>query len=128
MPKLEATVEEQIDQIMAEQAEEEANPSPNVYTHKFDPPFRYGAQEYTELTFDFSALTGDDDVAAQAELRAHNITPILPIAIPEYLTIMAARACTYRVDGKKVVSQFCIRAMPLKDFRTITGKVRRFLM
>lgn len=123
------TVEEQIDAIMEEQAEVEANPDPDVYTHHFKTPFHYNTEEYTELTFDFGTLTGEDDIKCQAELRSKNITPILPIAIPEYLSMMAARACTYRNDeGKRTVSHFTLEAMPLRDFRTITGKARRFLM
>lgn len=122
-----ASIDEQVDALMEEQEEAKKDPS-DVYTHKFSRPLVYNGEEYAELTFDLASLTGEDDVAAQAELRSRGITAVLPAVLPEYLAIMAARACTYRRDGKRVISQFALRSAPIRDFNAISGKVRRFLL
>ena len=47
----------------------------------------------------------------------------------EYLTAMAARACTDRDEnGRRVVSSQTLEALPVRDFRTISNKIRSFLL
>lgn len=40
------------------------------YTHTFDTPFTFEGRTYDTLTFDFSKLSGDDDIAIENELQA----------------------------------------------------------
>ena len=42
--------------------------TPAAYTLKFKKPFEYDGQSYTELTFNWDALTGEDSLAIEAEL------------------------------------------------------------
>ena len=81
------------------------------------------------MTFDFDALTGNDSLAIENEMLAHGKTLVLPAYTGEYLTGMAARACTERsADGKRVVGTDTIRALPLGDFQAICGRSRTFLL
>lgn len=119
-----------IDDIMDEEEKANATPEEDLLTCKvtFDKPFRYLAETYDSMEFDFGSLTGADDIAAQAELRAHNIYAIIPSSVPDYLVIMAARACTNRTDGKRTVSTDTLKALPLRKYNIIIGKIRRFLL
>jgi len=114
-------------------AEEQANnatalPDYGSYTHEFRTPFSYEGETYKELTFQWDGLTGKDSLDIERELRARGITVVVAEYTPEYLTAMAAKACTYRDnEGKRKVSAFTLQAMPLRDFRAICSRARRFL-
>lgn len=126
MPK---KVNDQIDQLMDEADEARLEDMPSKYTHHFATPFEFEGETYKDLTFDFSALTGEDTINAEAQLRAKGITVIIPAVMPEYLAILCAMGCTYRnASGNRTVSATTIRKMPIRDFQTITAKARRFLM
>ena len=71
------------------------------YTHTFDTPFTFEGRTYDTLTFDFSKLSGDDDIAIENELQAL---------------------------GKPVVGVDAFTAMPLRDFRRIRNRARSFLL
>jgi len=105
-----------------------AEPDVGSYTHVFNTPFTYEGETYERLTFQWDGLTGKDSLDIERELRSKGITVVVAEYTPEYLTSMAARACTYRdAEGKRKVSMFTLQAMPLRDFRTICSRARRFL-
>ena len=120
---------------MAAKAAEEAvkaaggNVDIGTYTHTFKRPFSYNGNTFDSMTFDFDALTGNDSLAIENEMLAHGKTLVLPAYTGEYLTGMAARACTERsADGKRIVGTDTIRALPLGDFQAICGRARTFLL
>ena len=115
----------------AEQAEAEAltEEDSGIYTHEFKRPFTYEGRTYEQLSFDWESLSGKDSVAIERELRGVNVTVVLAEFTPEYLTAMAARACTYRSEEDfHTVKAETLYALPLRDFRQICGAARRFLM
>ena len=87
------------------------------YTHTFDTPFTFEGRTYDTLTFDFSKLSGDDDIAIENELQA-----LVAEMSGEYQIRLAARACKERLG----VDAFT--AMPLRDFRRIRNRARSFLL
>ncbi len=115
----------------AEQLEKEAQAQkdPGVYTHIFQEPFTYQGTAYEQLTFNWKTLSGKDSVAIERDLLNRNVTTVIAEFTPEYLTAMAARACTYRnADGFRMVSADTLYALPLPEFREICAAARRFLL
>lgn len=118
----------------AAQMEEEAQTArlesnPGEYTIKLSKPFVWEGETYEILNFDFDSLKLSDSISAEEELRRRNIINLLPETTPEYLTILAAKACTYRNEkGMRTVSAKTIENMPIRDGRAITTRCRRFLM
>ena len=92
------------------------------YTHTFDAPFNYEGKTYNTLTFDFSKLSGDDDIAIEAELLALGKPVVVAEMSGEYQIRLAARACMEKL-GVDVFT-----AMPLRDFRRIRNRARSFLL
>ena len=92
------------------------------YTHAFDAPFTYEGKTYNTLTFDFSKLSGDDDIAIEDELQAMGKPVVVAEMSGEYQIRLAARACTEKLG----VDAFT--AMPLRDFRRIRNRARSFLL
>lgn len=119
----------QIDAAVKMEAEAQQGDDVTTYTHKFKTPFTYEGQTYTELTFDFSTLTGQDSQAVENEMLARGRTMAVPEFDGGYLCGMAARACTYRTaDGRQTVSGKTISAMPVRAYRKIIGRMRTFLL
>ena len=87
--------------------------TPAAYTLKFKKPFEYDGQSYTELTFNWDALTGEDSLAIEA---------VSPTFSGEYLVRMAAKACT------PPVGQDLLRALPISDYNRIRSAARSFLL
>lgn len=114
----------------AVRVEEEALAGENngVYTHVFKTPFTFEDNTYDELTFDWNSLSGNDSIAVEDELLAKGKTLVTPEFNSSYLVGMAARACTYREDGRRKVSRYTISAMPVADFRRICNELRSFLL
>lgn len=118
----------------AEQAEEveiqaKAEPDYGTYTHIFHKPFSFEGKTFERMTFDWGSLTGQDSTAVNRELRGQNVFVVVDTYTIEYLTAMAARACTDRdAEGKRVVSSQTLEALPVRDFRTICNKIRSFLL
>ena len=105
-----------------------AEPDTGSYTHIFTTPFTHEGETYDQLTFRWDNLTGRDSLDIERELRSRGVTVVIAEYTPEYLTSMAARACTYRdSDGNRKVSTFTLQAMPIRDFRSICSQARRFL-
>ncbi|MBR2131393.1 MAG: hypothetical protein IJ955_02450 [Oscillospiraceae bacterium] len=119
------------DAVNAAEAQAEAakkEPDAGSYTHVFAAPFSYEGETYEQLTFQWDSLTGKDSMDIERDLRMKGLTVVVAEYTPEYLTSMAARACTYRdSNGKRTVSMFTLQALPLRDFRAICGQARRFL-
>lgn len=100
-----------------------------VYTHNFKKPFSYAGKTFDTLTFNWEGLTGNDSLAIENEILSKGKTLVVPAYTGEYLTGMAARACTERDEkGARVVGTDTIRALPLGDFQTICGRARTFLL
>lgn len=118
----------------AEQAEEmeilaKAEPDDGSYTHTFKTPFFYQGSTFEKLTFDWDSLTGDDYIAIENELLRRGKTLVTPEFSSEFLLGMAVRACTQRSeDGFRVLNADTMKAMPLREFRTICGRARAFLL
>jgi len=118
----------------AEQAEEveiqaQAEQDYGTYTHIFRRPFSFEGRTFERMTFDWGSLTGKDSTAVNRELRGRNVFVVVDTYTIEYLTAMAARACTDRDEmGRRVVSSQTLEALPVRDFRTISNKIRSFLL
>lgn len=118
----------------AEQAEEveiqaQAEPDYGTYTHIFRKPFSFEGKTFESMSFDWGSLTGKDSTAVNRELRGRNVFVVVDTYTIEYLTAMAARACTDRDEmGRRVVSSQTLEALPVRDFRTICNKIRSFLL
>ena len=115
----------------AEQLEREAKSQSDLYTytHVFQEPFTYQGETYEELTFNWKTLNGKDSAAIERELLNRRVTTVIAEFTPEYLTAMAARACTYRnADGFRTITTDALYELPLPEFRAICAAARRFLM
>ena len=116
----------------AEQAAKDAPDSVSVYTHKFKKPVTFEGCTFDELTFDFGRLTGNDSLAIEDEMEAMNKPVIVPTFSGQYLTRVAARACTTMLtssDGKqRRVGADVIMALPISDYSRIRGRARTFLL
>lgn len=96
--------------------------SSKAYVHEFNEPFTYEGKTYEKLTFDWYSLTGNDYLAIENEMTSQGKPVIAPELSGEFLTKMAARACTDRV-GADLLS-----ALPFGDFHKIRGRARSFLL
>lgn len=93
-----------------------------VVTVKLSKPFKYEGKSYEELSFDFEALTGADDLDIERELRAKGENAFVPALSGEYLIRMCARACTAEIGHDALLY------MPLKDENRIKAEARNFLL
>lgn len=91
-----------------------------VYTHKFRKPFEYEGVTYTDLTFQFDRLRGEDMLAVEKEMQGSSDFALTPEISLNFQSKIAARASGIGSD--------VIEAMPMKDFNAITGAARRFLL
>ena len=124
-PELEASVQ----QAVKEEDAAKAEPRLTVYNHKFQEPFSWNGKSYEKLTFNFAGLTGADSMAAEQEVNARGVTLVTDAFCLPYLCAMAARACTERDSrGFAPIDSEALGAMPLPEFRLITGRARAFLL
>lgn len=87
-----------------------------TYTHVFEKPWEYEGKEYDKIEFDFGKLTGNDLIATEKEVKGI-------ILAPEYDS-----ECKITLASKASgVASDVLSALPIRDFRTITGKVNAFL-
>lgn len=103
-------------------AEQEAAESTSTVTITLSRPVTYESDTYTELSFDFGKLTGEDSLAIENELQAQSKFVVVPTFSGEYLVRMAARACTANVG------QDMIRSLPISDYNRIRSAARSFLL
>lgn len=103
-------------------AEVEARKSGGVYVHEFKKPITYNGKTYTELTFEWDKLTGNDSRAIVQEVERRGKTVVAPAFSVDYLVRMAARACTEKIG----IDAFDL--MSIRDFNMIWSAARSFLM
>ena len=103
-----------------------------TYTHRLKKPFTYEGCTVEELTFDFVQLTGNDSLAIEDELQSMNKPVIVPTLSGQYLTRVAARACTTVLQdpfGKtRRVSADFLTALPIHEYNRIRTRTRSFLL
>lgn len=107
--------------IKEEIAIEEAASS--IQTVTFRKPVKYAGKEYTELSFDFSKLTGQDALSIENELSNQSKNSGLPAMNSEYLIRLAARACTENV-GSDIFAAY----MSMSDHLEVIKLARSFLL
>ena len=106
-----------------EKIQQEAADTPvSSYTHVFSNPFTYEGRTFERLTFDFSKLSGNDDLAIENELQALGKPVIVAEMSGDYQIRLAARACTEKLGVDVFMS------MPLRDFHRIRNRARSFLL
>ena len=127
-PEVEDTDSVKVDGAEFDKAMDEAKNSRDTYTHKFSAPFEYEGNVFKELTFNFGALTAADSLAIENELAAMRKSTLVPEFSGEYMVRMAARACTFKDDKGRKLSYDAILTMPVKDYLSVRGMVRSFLL
>ena len=84
-------------------------------------PLVHDGKTYTELTFDFEDLSGNDSLAIERELQMLGHTVIVANFDSEYLIRVCAKACTAPI-GIDALGKLGIR-----DFNRLRNTVRGFL-
>ena len=116
-------------EVIEELAKLRGNGNIGSYTYTFRKPFTYEGRTYETLTFDWDQLTGADSLAIENSITKRGRTLVIPAYTGEYLVGMAVRACTERTeDGRRVVGEQLIRALPLGAFQSICNAARDFLL
>lgn len=105
-----------------EAAKEASANSSGTYTHVLKRPFEHNGTKYTELHFDYDALTGKDVLNIEEELMGQNKPVIVPALSPSFVTLMCVRAC------QEPIGEDAFELMSFKDFVTIKDKGRNFLL
>ena len=116
----------------AETAAKDEEGNTSAYVHKLKKPFTFEGCTIEELSFDFDRLTGNDSLAIEDELQAMNKPVIVPTLSGQYLTRVAARACTTTItdpSGKgRRIGADVIQALPISDYNRIRARARSFLL
>ena len=92
----------------------------DVYEHEFRRAFKWEGKVYSKLTFDFGSLTGADVLAVEEELLKMRHIVVIPQLDAEYKIRIASRAC------REPLGDDAFRAMPMRDFVAIMGRVQGF--
>ncbi len=125
----ETTTKDEMEQVSQVEAALENAPDPGTYTHRLKKPFTFDGKTVEEMHFDFDSLTGADTLAISAEMNRRFKNLVLPHLSWEFMTLMAVRACTDRDEkGIRLVNEKLLQALPMRDYNTIVGKVRDFLL
>ena len=125
----EITTQDEIEQVEALEKEAREDPDTTVFTRKLNKPFTYEGKTAEELHFDFSSLTGNDVISIEAEMNRRMKNLVLPHLSWEFMTLMAARACTDRdANGLRVADEKYLKALPMGDYNAIIGAARTFLL
>lgn len=90
-----------------------------MFEVKLKNPLEYGGKKIEKLVFDFDNLTGEDFIAAEAEVRTMRPMLIYPDGDAEFLAALAAKAAK--------VSSVVIKDLPMNEFLRIRGKTRNFI-
>lgn len=90
------------------------------YTHKFSEPVEIEGKKFTELTFYFDRLCGEDVEAIEEELQDQNKYVLTPEVSSAFQTMLAARAAGVGADE--------IRQLKIKDYMKIKNQARSFLI
>ena len=125
----ETTTKDEMEQVDQVEAALKDAPDPGTYTHRLKKPFTFDGKTVEEMHFDFDSLTGADTLAISAEINRRFKNLVLPHLSWEFMTLMAVRACTDRDEkGIRLVNEKLLQALPMRDYNTIVGKVRDFLL
>ncbi len=111
-----------IDPKEFEVAKKEAESSTDTYVHKLKKPLIYDDKTYTELTFEWDTLTGNDALSIEIEMQQLGKPLIVPTFSGEYLIRVAARACTVPIGSDAFLK------MPIADYNRIRSAARSFLL
>ena len=95
--------------------------SAKLYVHKFEEPFVYEEQTYTEITFDFAKLRGRDATSLEDELAGEGRYVLSPEISDIYLSKVAVRA------SNPTITFDAMEELPYIDFKKITNSARNFL-
>lgn len=95
----------------------------NVQTIYLRKPLKYADKEYTELSFDFDKLTGQDSLNIERELSSLGKSSVPTPLNSEYLIRIAAKACTSSVGSDAFTTY-----MSLFDHLKILKTARDFLL
>lgn len=87
---------------------------------RFRKVFQFEGKEYDNLEMDLDSLTGNDVINAENEARALGVRAVMLESSKEYQAIVAAKAASVTVD--------LIKALPAKEFSSVTGEVQAFLL
>lgn len=115
--------ENNVDEKELELAQQEAENSTDTFTIHLKKPVLYNNTEYSELSFDFSKLTGRAGLDIEQELQAIGRPALIPAFSGEYLVRMAARACTTAKIGCDIFDN-----MKLSDYNKVRSAARSFLL
>ena len=107
---------------METEAEKQKLDNRKLFTHIFPEPWEYEGKTYTELSFDFWSLSGQDCVSITDELVARGRTVVAPEFSQHYQMYFAIRACTVNLPSDALL------AMPAKSFQKIVGAARNFII
>ncbi|GEB35309.1 phage tail assembly protein [Brevibacillus parabrevis] len=89
--------------------------------YKLSRPFSFDGTEYTELSLDLDALTGEDMMSCERQLNATTNDVVYVKELSKlYLALVAAKAAKVPVE--------VIKKLPAKDFSKITMRVQNFLL
>lgn len=111
--KVEKTVKEVIEEVQNVQTQ-------TIILRK---PVKYAGKEYTEFSFDFDKLTGQDSLNIERELSSLNKSSVPSALNSEYLLRIAAKACTDSVGSDAFTTY-----MSLFDHLKVLKLARDFLL
>lgn len=116
-----AAKEESTDIFAVAEKQDEEIANAGLFTLHLMRPLEHEGKTYTELTFDFDALDGNDSLAIERELLTQGHTVIVANFDSEYLIRACAKACTEPL-GVDALGKLGIR-----DFNYLRNTVRGFL-
>ena len=88
----------------------------DIYVRKLSKPISYEENEYTELTFDFGSLSGNDMLKVDRDMK--EFAPIPAFSL-EFSARLAARAAKVDFDVMELLS--------VSDFNAVTQAARNFI-
>ena len=83
---------------------------------------KYNGEEYKELDFDFTKLTGRDAMRIEQELQSQGIAVLMESVSGPYLIRLAVRAC------KQPIGTDFFENLPLLDYKKIKKLARNFIL
>mgnify|MGYP004515487849 CR=1 FL=1 len=113
--------EESNDIFAVAEKQDDANGNDGVFTLHLVRPIEHEGKTYTDLTFDFDSLSGNDSLAIERELQMLGHTVIVANFDSEYLIRVCVKACTEPL-GIDALGKLSIR-----DFNRLRNTVRGFL-
>ncbi len=124
-----AELDEDVRQAEQAEAAAAALKEEPVYVHTFKKPFTWEDKTVESLAFDWDGLTGADYAAIEDRMIRRGRTLVTPEFTGTFLVGMAVMACTDRdSNGKRIVDEPFLRALPLRDYKVILMKARDFLL